>query len=203
MTDARRHPVPRSRPARPRPGLPSLVALAVCDNGQEPAEPVQIAVCPITPDGHAGEPVSWLVRPVAPVTALMTTRVHGITNAELRTAPPLAEVWTQVVEALGDRTVVVHNARRALRILTEVADHLAARPLLDSMRLAARLHMNAGGSYSLRPLLSAAGLDRHVAEVEAAEWLAHATATVFGHVVVHGPKVPFSVLASWCQPVLP
>ena len=180
-----------------------MVALAVCDNGQEPAEPVQIAVCPITPDGHAGEPVSWLVRPIAPVTTLMTTRVHGLTNAELRTAPPLAEGWAGVEEALGERTVVIHNARRALRILTGVADHLAARPLLDSMRLAARLNMGAGGSYALHPLLAAMRLDRRAPEREGAEWLAHATATVFGHLIVNGPKVPFSVLASWCQPVPP
>ena len=47
-------------------------------NGQQPPDLVELAVLPIT-DGTLGEPVSWLARPLRPITRF-AARIHRITD---------------------------------------------------------------------------------------------------------------------------
>lgn len=190
----------RSEMDSPEIDAPPAVALAVCDNGQDRPEPVQLAVCHVD-GGQRAEPVSWLVRPATPITALMTTRVHGIADTDVADAPTLDQVWPRVADAIAGRLLVVHHAGRVLRLLAGQPDP-GPTAILDTLRLARRRRVIPGGSYALGPLLAAIGVDAgRRPHREQADWTAVATAALFAHLVTCRPRVPFAVLADWCRAV--
>lgn len=178
--------------------IPPLAVIAACDNGQERPEPVQIGVCQID-NGHATEPVTWLVRPGTPIAPVMTTRVHGFADADVADAPKLAEVWDSVSDVAGGRILVMHNARRILGMLADLPDPGLAGAL-DTLRLAQHRRVSVGNSYALVPLLAATGVDAGPGHrFERADWTVRATAGLFAHLAGLRPTVPFDVLADWCR----
>lgn len=136
--------------------------LAVVDvegNGQQPPEIIEIAVLPV--DGEvSGEHLrSWMIRPDRPINAMVTRKVHGISNEDVAQCPPWSAVATEIEPLLADRTLVAHNASVELNVLTA---HLPAwKPpmVLDTLRLAKHVLPNLSGGYGLDNLVRVVELD--------------------------------------------
>jgi DNA polymerase-3 subunit epsilon len=75
-----------------------------------------VEVCILDHDGRAL--VDTLVRPSRPIPADVV-RIHGITNAIVKTAPTWPEVWPEVQAALQGRLVGIYNADFDLRMMAQ------------------------------------------------------------------------------------
>lgn len=87
--------------------------------GLERGEVVQIGVI----DSSGRELMNTFVKPVDPI-PLSTTRIHGITNQMVASAPRFGEVVEQLRQTLQDQQVIVYNAvydRRMLHLSAEAA----------------------------------------------------------------------------------
>jgi DNA polymerase III epsilon subunit-like protein len=136
--------------------------LAVVDvegNGQQPPEIIEIAVLLV--DGEvSGEHLrSWMIRPARPIAAMVTRKVHGISNEDVAHCPPWSAVATEVEPLLTDRTLVAHNASVELTVLTAHLPNWKPPMVLDTMRLAKHVMPNLGGGYGLDSLVRVAELD--------------------------------------------
>ena len=70
------------------------VVVDVEGNGARPPELVELTVVPIE-RGVIGSASTWLVRPPAPISD-RARRIHGITDADVASAPPAAEVEAEI-----------------------------------------------------------------------------------------------------------
>jgi DNA polymerase III subunit epsilon len=59
-----------------------------------------------------------LVKPSKPIPQA-TTRIHGITNEDVRTAPPWPTVWNDVRSLLAIRLIVIYNADFDIRMMKQ------------------------------------------------------------------------------------
>ncbi|MBF6357409.1 3'-5' exonuclease [Nocardia higoensis] len=106
-------------------------------NGQTPPEIIEIAILPVSRDDVVVQEMrSWLIRPVRPITPVVTRTVHGITNGDVDGKPTWAEVSEQISGALTDRILVAHNANVERRVLSEHLPGWAPPMVLDTLRLA-------------------------------------------------------------------
>jgi DNA polymerase III epsilon subunit-like protein len=124
-------------------------------NGQQPPDLVELAVVPIT-SGVIGEPVSWLVRPPRPVTA-MASRIHGLKNSDLTAAPVLPEIEAEVRKALAADVLVAHHAPIDVGVLRRHLSGWECPETLDTLTLARRL-LPGQASYKLGALVAAFSL---------------------------------------------
>lgn len=131
-------------------------------NGQTPPEIIEIAILQVSRDDVlVDEMRSWLIRPIRPITPIVTRKVHGITNGDVEGKPTWAEVSTQINSALADRILVAHNANVERRVLSEHLPDWAPTLVLDTLRLAKAVWPGLAGGYALEKLVSHAGLDTH------------------------------------------
>ena len=90
-------------------------------------------------DGALGEEWSTLVNPGRPIPAEVT-RVHGITDAMVASAPRAAEAGRLLREACGDLPLVFHNAAFDLPFLLHFFREAGApallNPVVDTLGLA-------------------------------------------------------------------
>lgn len=115
-----------------------LVVADVEGNGARPPGLVELAVVPIV-DGRVGEPVTWLVKPEAPIT-WQATKVHGITNDDVAGLQPLRAVAGDIRAHLGDSVLVAHNAHVDLDVLTRELPGWKPSAVIDTLKLSRRLH---------------------------------------------------------------
>ena len=147
-------------PWPPNPNGHDIVVVDVEGNGQQPPEIVEIAVLPIT----SGNPITsadlrtWLVRPIRPISGLVTRKVHGITNAEVADAPRWDEIASEVAALLDGRILVAHNASVERRVLGSHLPQWQPPLVLDTMRLAKTVWPNLPGGYGLDNLIHHAAL---------------------------------------------
>jgi DNA polymerase III epsilon subunit family exonuclease len=104
----------------------------------------------VTIDGGATTDAwSSLVQPGRPMPA-DATRIHGITDAMLATAPAAAAVARPFRERLGDATIAIHNAPFDLPFLVALLRRHGADPLynpvIDTLGLARGLFGQGGNS---------------------------------------------------------
>jgi DNA polymerase III epsilon subunit-like protein len=125
-------------------------------NGQQPPDLVELAVLPIT-DGTIGEPVSWLVKPLRPITYFATS-IHGISGKDVASAPAFAAIGHEVRRALADRVLVAHNAHVDVAVLRRELGGWESREVFDTLKLAKRL-LPGQSSYKLGALVKALSLD--------------------------------------------
>lgn len=135
--------------------------LAVVDvegNGQHPPEIIEIAVLPV--DGEVtGENVrSWLIRPQQPISALVTRKVHGISNTDVAGSPPWSAVAGEIAMLLADRLLVAHSASVEHRVLSAHLPNWQPPMVLDTLRLAKHVWPGRGG-YGLDRLSTEFDLD--------------------------------------------
>lgn len=125
-------------------GFADFVAVDIETNdmGVEEAEAIELAAVRVRAGAIVGEFHS-LIRPLRPVSA-GSTEVHGITDGELKDAPPFAEVWARFRAFAGEDVLVAHNGHGfdfpILRRLSEghpAGNRFAA---YDTLPLARALH---------------------------------------------------------------
>lgn len=131
------------------------VVVDVEGNGRQPPDLVELAVVPID-GGVIGQPVGWLVRPDAPITA-MARRIHGISNDMVATAPVFSGVAADVAGHLDYAVLVAHNAVVDLSVLKRKLPGFMPDAVLDTLRLARRL-LPDQPSHRLGSLVTALGL---------------------------------------------
>ncbi|MGI9508361.1 MAG: exonuclease domain-containing protein [Geminicoccaceae bacterium] len=127
-----------------------------------------------------GEVFDQLINPGRTIPSA-STKVHGISDDMVETAPDLSAVLPRFERFIGDAILVAHNAAFDMRFLTLKQEQFGLRfdnPVLDTVLLAAHLH-GAGDSLTLDSLakrygISLAEKDRHTALGDAI-----ATAEVF------------------------
>ena len=104
-----------------------LVAVDVEGNGARPPGLVELAVIPIA-EAAIGQARTWMVRPASPIT-WQATRVHGITNEDVRGLQPVAAVAGEILAHLGSESVLVaHNAHVDLDVITRELPGWGRRP---------------------------------------------------------------------------
>lgn len=138
-----------------------VLALDTETTGMSPADGhrlVEVARVEIR-DGRLGETWSSLLRPGRPIPP-DASRVHGITDAMVASAPEAAPVARALREACGDTPLVFHNAPFDLPFLVHLFRESGAPPLMnpivDTLGLARGL-MGPGGN-SLGALAQKLGL---------------------------------------------
>jgi exodeoxyribonuclease X len=134
------------------------VRYAVVDvegNGQQPPDLVEVAVVPII-SGVIGEPTSWLIKPPRPISPI-ATRIHGLTNEDVASAPTFAAIASQVRQALDADLLVAHNAHIDVHVLRRHLDQWQCPKIVDTLKLAKRL-LPGQASYKLGALVSALSL---------------------------------------------
>ena len=85
--------------------------------GLERGEVVQIAVI----DGSGQTLIDTLVKPIEPIPP-STTRIHGITNQMVMTAPLFADVIENLKQTLNGKQVIVYNAVYDRKMLHQSAE---------------------------------------------------------------------------------
>jgi exodeoxyribonuclease X len=105
-------------------------------NGQQPPDLVELAIVPIV-GGEIGDAQSWLVRPEVPIQNF-ATRIHGIANKDVTSAPAFAEVEAEVHKALDGVAIVAHNAHVDTSLLSRKLVAWEPAEVFDTLKLAKR-----------------------------------------------------------------
>jgi len=133
-----------------------VVVIDVEGNGRRPPEIIEIAVLPMTTT-HAATVAdlrTWLVRPVTPITGIVTSKVHGITNADVADAPLWTEVADDIVASISGRVMVAHHAAVENRVLGAHLPGWEPPLVLDTLRLAKTVWPDLPGGYGLDHLIA-------------------------------------------------
>lgn len=126
-------------------------------NGQSPPDLVEIAVVPVSSSCEIAPFRSWLVRPPRPITALVTSKVHGITNADVASEPLWSSVASEVAAALAGRVLVAHNASVERAVLARHLPSYQPPEVIDTLALARRAWPDLP-SHGLDALIKARGI---------------------------------------------
>ncbi|MFD7445416.1 exonuclease domain-containing protein [Streptomyces sp. NPDC059909] len=115
----------------------SFVVVDVEGNGHQQPDLVELAAVPIV-GGVIGEPVSWLVKPDAPI-KYFATRIHGLSNKDVADCPSFEAVKVDVLIALSHPAIVAHNAHVDLGVLQRKLTGWEPPEVFDTLKLARRL----------------------------------------------------------------
>ena len=127
-----------------------IVVVDIETTGWNPAADAIVEIGCVTLDsGAIGDTWASLVQPGRPV-PFEATRIHGITDAILATAPPPSSVARQFRERCGQAMLAIHNAGFDLPFLdTLLRRHGPARlynPVIDTLGLARGLFGQGGNA---------------------------------------------------------
>ncbi len=108
---------------------------------------------------------SWLIRPPRMFFSARNIEVHGIRPEDVRDAPNMEQVWSELSSVLDGQVLVAHNARFDIGVLVaSLAAHDVACPDLQftCTRAMARSAWPGRPGYGLKPLGNWLGVDfRH------------------------------------------
>lgn len=133
----------------------NFVVVDVEGNGRQPPDLVELAAVPIV-GGVIGEPLSWLVKPDAPIKHF-ATRIHGLTNKDVADCPSFDAISGNVLAALDADALVAHNAHVDLGVLSRKLPDWESPEVFDTLKLARRL-VPGLDSYRLGSLVEAYSL---------------------------------------------
>jgi len=153
----------------------------VCDlEGTGPQEGdqegiVELALVPLQRGQSAGLALSTLVNPQRKI-PWVATRVHGIRNADVMSAPTIDDLADQIRELVDGRAFVAHNARVDWNLLSRLCPGLAPLCVIDTLRLARAWYPELRGrglsalveQFGLAEVLLATGSQPHRAGYDAA-----------------------------------
>lgn len=135
-------------------------------------EIVQIAMIEYKGLEPTGEEFASLVRPSIPIPPT-STEIHGIDDDMVSDAPAIDDIIDDVVQFIGESTIVGHHIAFDLRFLNRVIQRCLLcrlpQPTLDTMVLYLA-HSGRLGRYTLEDVAAACGtpvLDRHDAHGDA------------------------------------
>lgn len=79
--------------------------------------PCEIGVCRVE-EGVITETKSWLIKPACfPYMNPWNERVHGISSADVASAPDFGALWAELSPYLNDNMLVAHNAAFDMKVL--------------------------------------------------------------------------------------
>ncbi|OIH83206.1 hypothetical protein BLJ79_16595 [Arthrobacter sp. UCD-GKA] len=125
-------------------GKTEFVSLDIETTGLSPksARIIEIGAVRFNGSGRISQKLSKIVFP-GPGYVHWGAHIHGITEAEVRRAPPIAAVLSELIDFIGNRVVVAHNLSFENRFLTEelLAASLSPAPFrgICTYRAATRL----------------------------------------------------------------
>jgi DNA polymerase-3 subunit epsilon len=122
--------------------------------------PVQIGLAHWSPAAGFGETFVSFLASDRPIT-WSAQKVHGITTADLKTAPTLLSLWPEIRAHLGGRVLVAHGHGTEKRFLRAFPGHPFG-PWVDTLTLARRAWPDLSG-HSLGALCDHLGLSEAVA----------------------------------------
>jgi exodeoxyribonuclease X len=168
-------------------------------NGGQPPDLVEFAALPL----HAGQPspaTGWstLVRPPVAITA-MATKIHGIGNQDVHSAPAWAEVSGQVRALLDGAWIAAHNASVEYGLLTRLLPGWQPAGVIDTLKLSRHL-FGKTTPHNLDALIAHTGIDtsRIPGQRHRAAFDAHATALLLARLAERFPA--FDDLAAVAVP---
>lgn len=86
------------------------------------------------------ETFSTLIKPKQEI-PFNITRITGITNEMVEDAPEIEEVMPNLIEFIGDNTIVAHNASFDMGFLQNNSNHsFENNPVVDTVKLSRRMH---------------------------------------------------------------
>lgn len=106
---------------------PGFAILDLETTGLRPKSDRVVEIAIVRTDAR-GNPLAELSTLINPERAVGATSIHGITNADVREAPPFREVAGHVVELLRGATIVAHNLPFDFRFLTRELERLGVAP---------------------------------------------------------------------------
>ena len=124
-------------------------------NGGTPPEIIELAMIEIQGLQMTGRVHHWFVRPIQPIQSAVT-RIHGITDADVAGAPYLEEIGDDVMQWLDGQSIVGHNVRIEVDIMSRSLPDWRPRAAIDTVKLAR----------SVRPGLQSYSLERLGSELE-------------------------------------
>ena len=131
------------------------IDIETTDKLTESAEPVEIAAVRVR-QGVIVDELHSLVRPSVAI-AIGASKTHGITDADVASAPRFEEVWPRFREFIGEDLVVAHNGQEFdFPILRRMSGEGDALVTYDTLPLARDLH---SGSAKLVDLARHFGVD--------------------------------------------
>lgn len=184
-----KHPPPDARPQ----GYRRLVFIDLETTGLDPAteEIIEFAAVRVV-DGEVAGEFSRLANPGRPL-PLATTRLTGITDADLRRQPPSRVVLADFLRFLGDDPVVAHNAGFDAGFLSQKSGGLFQNTVLDTLELCRILYPSLE-HHDLDAMAAALGLaarGRHRA-LEDVRLLI----VLWGRLLARLDELPFEVVAA-------
>jgi DNA polymerase III subunit epsilon len=85
--------------------------------------PCEIGICCVE-EGMITETRSYLIKPACfPYMNPWNERVHGISSADVATAPFFEDVWTEIKPFFEDNYLVAHNAAFDMKVLRSVLQY--------------------------------------------------------------------------------
>ena len=178
-------------------GTRTYTALDLETTGLDPAEDriTEIGAVRFDEEGRELETFSRLVNPGRPIPAF-TAKLTGITNADVREAPAIAEIAPDLASFVGESAIVGQNVRFDLAFLAAAGIEFDG-PALDTLRLARVLFPEGPGGLS--ELAGELGIEMPVAHRALAD--ARATAAVFVGLRRRAAALPPGELASLARVV--
>src|SRR5207247_8294193 len=120
--------------------------LETTDKDAEVCEVVEVGAVRVV-DGEIVDRFHTLVRPYRPITP-GATKLHGYTDADVRGAPSLAEVWPEFRAFIGDDVLIAHNGQHfdipVLRRLAAGRDGVDSLVFYDTLPLVRSLSRDSG-----------------------------------------------------------
>ena len=108
-------------------------------NGQNPGEIIELAAVEMIDLTVTGRIHQWRFRPRQQI-HYSATRVHGITNDDLASCPPIEEHLDEIFEVLGERAVAGHAVHVEVNALQRVRPGWEPPNAYDTLRMARRAY---------------------------------------------------------------
>lgn len=118
-------------------------------NGGSPPEIIELAMIDIVDLKLTGNQRHWLVRPKRPILPRVS-RIHGLTDADVAHSPSIEDITDDVLQWLGQASIIGHNVRVELDIISRSIPDWKPRAAIDTLKLAK----------TLRPGLDSYGLEK-------------------------------------------
>lgn len=112
----------------------SLWVVDVEGNGGTPPEIVELAMVQVSALKVTDAQRHYFVQPSAPISS-HATRIHGITNEDVSTAPTFADIEDDVSRWLDGAAIVGHNVKVEVEILKRSLPDWSPTKAIDTLRL--------------------------------------------------------------------
>lgn len=125
---------------------------------------IEIAAARFDRNGFIGDGFSEMIKPPVHIPPIVT-QINGITDDDVRDAPPAAEVLPRFLEYIKGKVLVAHNAGFDLAFVGQELARAGLPPLAgracDTLTMARRIWHELGkGGYKLDTLAMKCGIDK-------------------------------------------